>query len=92
VRGREGGVTLRSEGGGKGLEQYNAWVMLEKEDTCPHGLLHIARWVYVLYTKANWYHIPGDILFIFFLLHPPNSLFLPPAQLSYCPLSFSSVR
>ena len=25
------------------LEQYNAWVLMEKEDTCPHGLLHIAR-------------------------------------------------
>ena len=73
------------------LEQYNAWVMLEKEDTCPHGLLHIARWVYVLYTKANWYHIPGDNLLISVLLHPCSSLSplhsyplpLPPSPLSY---------
>ena len=26
------------------LEQQNAWTLMEKEDTCPHGCLHVARW------------------------------------------------
>lgn len=25
------------------LEQQNAWTLMEKEDTCPHGCLHVAR-------------------------------------------------
>lgn len=25
------------------LEEQNAWSLFEKEDTCPHGVLHIAR-------------------------------------------------
>ena len=25
------------------LEEQNAWSLLEREDTCPHGILHIAR-------------------------------------------------
>ena len=29
----------------KFLEQNNAWTMLESEDTCPHGCLHLARYL-----------------------------------------------
>lgn len=25
------------------LEEQNVWSLFEKEDTCPHGILHIAR-------------------------------------------------
>lgn len=25
------------------LDEQNVWSLFEKEDTCPHGLLHIAR-------------------------------------------------
>lgn len=27
----------------KYMEQNNGWPLLEKEDTCPHGCLHLAR-------------------------------------------------
>lgn len=27
----------------KYMDQQNGWPLLEKEDTCPHGCLHLAR-------------------------------------------------
>ena len=35
------------------LEKNDAWTLLEKEDTCPHGCLHFARYSIVQRLECN---------------------------------------
>jgi hypothetical protein len=62
---------LKASGSDKMLEQLetnNVWALMEKEDTCPHAMLHLARYISMSYLPTmNTLSWTGGLIFLFFL-------------------------